>query len=252
MAFLSEKNNTGPFRRVLSKTGFAYESADIYLPGRQNITTLTPDGDQKPSGDTVYVYMGGRGGNGGEVDAGFQYSSTYDNWSLFLAVSGFGFTYGPQPGASAYERFASERTVKLEFEVIDRDLLEVKATGAIASTGDLVAYEIRVDVSKYPTSNSNVEADSAGKPTKFHWNPEGGGNRLKRVTSIGQHQGVQDFHTGSFVQEVRWENCMIGASKAAAMPWTASNTGSFVSYPNSDIVVVEFFSQSSEIVSIDL
>jgi len=246
------ENNTGPFRRALSKTGFAYEAADILLPGRNNITTLDPSGQLKSSGDTVYVYMGGRGSNGGEVDAGFQYSAAKDNWSLFLAVGGFGFTYGPAPGADPHPRFASGKTVLLEFEVVATNVLEVRAKGTDDASKQPVLRAIRVDASVFPVSNTNVEADRAGEPTNFDWNPSGGGNRLKRVTSIGQNEGREDFNSGSFLHEVIWKNCVIGTSPGKAVPWSGANTSAFVMHPNDGTVSAGFESQATETVSIDL
>jgi hypothetical protein len=252
---LSE-NNTGPFRRALSKTGFAYEAADIALPGRNDITALDPSGRLKPSGDTVYVYLGGRGSRGGEVDAGLQYSAAHDNWSLFLAVGGFGYTYGPSPGAPAHPRFVSGQTVRLEFEVIETDEVEVRATGIDEAATDVpptpVTHAIRLDVSAFPESNANVDADRAGRPTNFGWNPSGAGNRLKRVTSMAQEAGHENFLSGSFVHGVEWANCVIGRSPGDAAPWSAANTSGFTTHPDNGTVSVDFASQAEETVSINL
>ena len=73
----SNSGNTGPFRRVYSKatatTGYAWESASISLKGSSNVYT-------DPAGtDAADVYEGGWGASSGAVDAGFQYSSTYNN-----------------------------------------------------------------------------------------------------------------------------------------------------------------------------
>ncbi|MBC7806151.1 MAG: hypothetical protein H7145_08375 [Akkermansiaceae bacterium] len=249
--FLSEENGTGPFRRWLSKTGFSYEAADIFLPDQNQITMLDPEGQLKPSGDTLYVYMGGRGVNGGEVDAGFQYSAANDNWSLFLAVSGFGFTYGPEPGADPHPRFGADQPVRLEFEVVKQDVLEVRATGVKFGAEETISLAIRADVSRFPTSNANVDADRAGRPTNFNWK-RGGSNRLKRVTSIGQTAGRQDFNTGSFVHGVHWSSCIIGKAPGDANPWSGANASAFISHPNNGVVSVDFTSQAEETVSIDL
>ena len=245
------ENNTGAFRRVLSKTGFAFEAADIHLPGGNNISTLAVGGGLKPSGDTVYVYLGGRGSSGGEVDAGFQYSAAKNNWSLFLAVSKFGFTYGPSPGAPVHPRFAADQTVHLEFEVVAPDVLEVRGTGILDGGGTPVTLAIRVDASAFPLTHSNVEADLAGTLTGFGWDPAGGGNRLKRVTSLAQIAGHEDFDTGSFVHGVDWSNCTLGKTKSAAAAWKAADISSTVVRPSDGTISFETFSPSAETVSVD-
>lgn len=135
MPGITAENNTGPFRRVLSKPGFAYCAASVFLPERGDIETLmSPDANGveklKVSGDTVFVYMGGKGGSGGEVDAGMQFNAASNNWSLFLlAAGGFGFVYGPFPEASPHPRFSANQPVFLEFEVVGLNVLQVRATG---------------------------------------------------------------------------------------------------------------------------
>lgn len=164
---------TGPYRRVYSATGASYLSVSVFLPGSSQVTMS--------GSDTAYVYVGGWGANGaGAVDAGFQYSPTFNNWSLFAAGVGVGrVNYG-----TSATRMAANQTVQLSFAVTQSGTnvtLTVQATGTQINNAGLVTQSVAL-------------ANVAG------WSP-GGQNTLKRMTSIAQ-VGGDNFTSGSRIAGV--------------------------------------------------
>jgi hypothetical protein len=257
---IKSEDNTGPYRRVLSKLGFAYESAKIFLPDTSAISTFDDSGQIKESGDTVFVYLGGAGAKGGEIDAGFQFSQKNNNWSLIMRVVGF-----PDAVAHVIEdgikkvapRFRANQTVLLEFEVTDPDVVEVRATGDLVNGETGVTQKIRLDISQFPDTTRNQELGRVGDDTEFGWNPTGGKNRLKRVTSIAQRESDEVIESGSSVKGVVWSNCKIGTTRAAASAWSQDSflkerSENLVTHPNKTIIQVSFLDQSNETVSIIL
>jgi hypothetical protein len=214
---------TGAYRRVYSHSDYSYMSANVYLPGSSSISLN--------GGDTPYVYTGGWGLNGaGAVDAGFQYSPTYNDWSLF--ASGVG--VGSQGFGDLTTRFSANQTMFLSFAVVQAgpnvDLV-VTATGVEVNTSTVVTESLTL---------VNVAGWSVG-----------GENTLKRMTSIAQN-GDQ-FSDGSSMNGVVWSNSMIGNSAATAVPWLAAETGGYQSYPNTPGVVnVQYINAGNETDSIDL
>src|SRR6185312_12741340 len=80
-------------------------SPNVSLPGSSQT--------HRAGSDTPYVYTGGWGLNGaGVVDAGFQYSPTFNNWSLFAAGVGVGSVGYNGP------RLMANETVLLTFAVV--------------------------------------------------------------------------------------------------------------------------------------
>lgn len=260
MPILSEKN-TGPYRRVLSKLGFAYESATIFLPDTGNISTFDHAGNIKPSGDTVFVYMGGAGPNGGEIDAGFQYSQAKNDWALLMRVAGFDDANAKVTMADGTTKFAPRflagQEVTLEFEVISTDVIEIRARGDLVDGQKDVLQTIRRDISKFPDTPENKKKGRVDGPTNFGWNPTGAKNRLKRVTSIAQHENPDVIESGSFVRGVKWSQCEIGKTRADAKAWSSESflkerSENFTNHPNKTIVQVAFVSASEETVAIVL
>ena len=214
---------TGPYRRVYSHSDYSYMSANVYLPGSSSIS-LT-------GGDTPYVYTGGWGLNGaGPVDAGFQYSPTYNDWSLFASGEGVGrLDYGNDS-----TRFSASQTLSLSFAVVQSGAnvdLVVTATGVEVNTNTVVTESLTL---------VNVAGWSVG-----------GENTLKRMTSIAQNG--DDFTDGSYMNGVVWSNSMIGNSAADATPWLAAQTGGYQSYPTTPgIVNVQYINAGNETDSINL
>ena len=212
---------TGPYRRVYSDTGASYLSVSVFLPGSPQVSMS--------GSDTAYVYVGGWGAGGaGAVDAGFQYSPTFNNWSLFAAGVGVGrVNYG-----SSSTRMAANQTVQLSFAVTQSGTnvnLTVQATGTQINGAGLVTQSVSL-------------ANVAG------WSP-GGQNTLKRMTSIAQ-AGGDNFTSGSRISGVAWSNAVIGLDAASASTWTG---GGAQNYPTSPAVVsVSYVNAANETDAISL
>jgi len=212
---------TGPYRRVYSDTGASYLSVSVFLPGSTQVAMS--------GSDTAYVYVGGWGANGaGAVDAGFQYSPTFNNWSLFAAGVGVGrINYG-----TSSTRMAANQTVRLSFAVTQAGTnvnLTVQATGTQINGAGLVTQSLAL-------------ANVAG------WTP-GGQNTLKRMTSIAQ-VGGDNFTSGSRISGVAWTNAVIGLDAASATTWTG---GGAQDYPIAPAVVsVNYLNAANETDAISL
>ena len=212
---------TGPYRRVYSDTGASYLSVSVFLPGSAQVSMS--------GSDTAYVYVGGWGASGaGAVDAGFQYSPTFNNWSLFAAGVGVGrVNYG-----SSSTRMAANQAVQLSFAVTRSGTtvnLTVQATGTQINGAGRVTQSLTL-------------ANVAG------WSP-GGQNTLKRMTSIAQ-VGGDNFTSGSRISGVAWTNAVIGLDAASATTWTG---GGFQNYPTSPAVVsVNYVNAANETDAISL
>lgn len=214
--------NTGPYRRVWSTPGFSWMSATVYLPSKATVPPEVGIGAAQV-GDTCFVYAGGWGSAGQAVDAGFQYSNTYDNWALFLKYQGL-----PEKVLSPDIRFLGGSSVQLTFEIPNDDELLLTATGQ------------RNDGQSGPLSLHLSAADGVGG-----WSAAGGAQILKRMTSIGQN--VQSFSTGSFLTNVEWSTVQIGTSAANAIPWLSAQTGGQCMYPNDGTTVtVNFVTEAQE------
>ena len=212
---------TGPYRRVYSDTGASYLSVSVFLPGSSQVAMS--------GSDTAYVYVGGWGASGaGAVDAGFQYSPTFNNWSLFAAGVGVGrINYG-----TSATRMAANQTVLLSFAVTQSGTnvnLTVQATGTQINGAGLVTQSLAL---------SNV----AG------WSP-GGQNTLKRMTSIAQ-SGGDNFTSGSRIAGVAWTNAVIGLDAASAVAWTGGGAQSYPTTPG--VVSVQYTNAANEIDAINL
>ena len=210
---------TGAYRRVYSHSNASYMSSYLTLPGSSQIT-MAP-------GDTAYVYAGGWGLNGqGAVDAGFQYSSVNNNWSLFIAGAGVGTVY------ALGNRLAADQAVFLRFKVFQsgtNTLLQVIADG--------------IDITGAQVQETATLQNVAG------WS-YGGANTLKRMTSIAQ-SGGDHFADGSKILGVHWYSGTIGLNSSSQHAWSASDTGGYQSYPTTaGIVTVNYVNAGEETDSI--
>lgn len=216
---------SGPYRRVYSRPGFAYQSATVTLP-----SDLPGDlFENKPAGhgDTVFVYAGGWGGRGGAVDAGFQHgryaNGSQDDWAPFFLVQ--------QPrGKSAIVLAPDKQADGGPWRLLaGQDVF-------LAFFVTRVGGETRLNLSvRGELSRERVPAAltlSAPVDGSFGWDPRGGGNVLKRMTTIGQTYGRENLASGSFVRGVRWRDARIGTTEADAAPWRAEHTGGYCSYPD--------------------
>ncbi|MGD6845217.1 hypothetical protein ACQCVH_22195 [Bacillus infantis] len=211
------ETTTGPYRKVASNAGYSWMSTYVYLPGGSNIKYGN-------STDTAYAYVGGSHG-GTEVDAGFQHSPTYDNWSPFVGVNGS----RPESGKTDV-RFKSNQEVFMKFYVASDNKVALQVTG--------------IDT-KGVKRTITLEADASG------WTKSGSGNELKRVTSIAQTGGSTNFQTGSYIKNVRWFDARIGTSSTNNSAWSGTHTKEFITFQK-PYVSVSYVNQSEETVSINL
>jgi hypothetical protein len=226
---------TGPYERVYANTGYSYMAANVFLPGSSQISMA--------SGDTGYVYAGGWGNlaGAGALDAGFQYSTRYNDWALFESGAGYGQT-APTNG----DRFLASETVSLSFAVVSSGTagsvnLVVTATGMDGgnSGNGYVGNGMTITESVSLLVSSANEGWSAGS---------GNQDTLKRMTTIAQSS--QNFTDGSYIDGVVWSNVVLGQSAADATTWSG---GGSQSYPNTPgVVSVNYVNSASETDSINL
>jgi Tfp pilus assembly protein PilZ len=169
--FASEPNcsgGSGPYRRVHSKLGYSWMSSYVYLPGGTEIEMKNVT-----SGDTGHIYSGGNSNDNTAVDAGFQYSQTYDNWAPFIH------THGKYYNTDV--RFKVGQDAFLKFYV--------------PQDGQVALY-----VAGYATDGSKVSRTIAAASSG--WTSNGTGNNLKRLTTIAQKVDSENFTTGSHIKNV--------------------------------------------------
>lgn len=216
---------SGPYRRVYSQPGYAYQYSRVYLPSDQH-------GDLKEekgagSGDTAFVYMGGWGANGGAVDAGFQHgrymNGAQDDWAPFFLVQQVG---GPSAITLSDQRQAGGDPWRL---LAGQD---AECSFWVTQDADLTVLSMSV----YGKTNRDLQEASltlrAPIDYRFGWDAAGGANILKRMTTIGQTYGKQNLQTGSYLQGVRWQGSRIGLSDQHWQPWDAEQTGGYCTFPD--------------------
>lgn len=219
----SEKS--GPYRRVYSKPGYAFMSARIYLPSADQGEML--EVKEAGHGDTAFIYVGGWGGRGGAVDAGFQHGrhggKGPDDWAPFFLVeqkagrSVITVSSEKQDGGAPW-RLAGGQEVLLKFWV----------TGS----GNDTRLQLYVEGTTSRSGQHDSLTLSAPVDAAFGWDATGGRNVLKRMTTIGQTFGNENLATGSFMTGVRWSEATIGRTEADAHPWKADDTGGYCSFPD--------------------
>ncbi len=212
---------TGPYQEVYSASAYSYTSSNVFLPGSGQINIAS-------SHDTAYVYTGGWGLNGaGAVDAGFQYSPTYNDWSLFTSYNGTIQGYGNDS-----TRFSASQTLSLTLALVQS-----------GSNLDLIVTAVGVEVN---TSTVVTESLTIVNPTGWAM----GVNTLKRVTSMAQSSGYQNFADGSYINGVVWSNATLGQSASTATAWTGGGSITYPSTPN--VVTVNYVDPADETDNINL
>lgn len=197
----------GPYRRIRSITGYTWTSSYFHLAGGADI--------HESAGDTGYIYTGGIGSTGIEVDAGLQHSPTYDNWSFFLSVNHDPYTTTP--------RFKSNQNAFVKFYV--------------SSNG-----YVTLSVSAYDVNNTWRTISYTRAASGFY--TSGSGCRIKRCTTIAQTN--QNFSSGSWHENAHWYSCKIGTSSTSNHTWLSSDNYQITNYPDSTHVVVNYVSASEE------
>lgn len=197
---------TGPYHRVISKAGYSYLRASIFLPCKSAYF-------EKPGHQAGFVYVGGWGSgsgpNGTAVDAGFQYSGLRpdDAYNPMIAVAGHkGWT------TQDVSVFCGQ-AVDLEFYV-PRD--------------NWVRLVVRGNTTRRKDDMIVIDAGANG------WLKSGGSTRngdvLKRMTTIGFDKAADPtslFRPTYFGRDksgrkplVHWYAVKIGHSQNDATPWT--------------------------------
>ena len=182
--------DSGSFWRVSSRPGFTRLESRLTLPRK-------PEVRMAHLGDVAFIYTGGWGVQGGSVDAGFQYSTTFDNWTLFVSAEKVGFAGFPAT------RFAAGQTVQLKFYIPQGHRIAINAVGRGAN-GEALNQTLVVDL-----------------PQGFEWRSDGKGIILKRVTSIAQ-QGKNNL-SGSRLLGVRWQDLRVGLGQDTHPWWPQDN-----------------------------
>lgn len=217
--------HTGPYRRVYSKPGYSYQRSSVYLPTDKSADLY--EEKSGGSGDTAFVYVGGWGGKGGAVDAGFQHgrymAREQDDWAPFFLIE--------QPGGASGVTVSTERqrsgdpwrllagqAADLTFWVSQeagQTILSMTMSGVTNISREAATLTLRAPVD-----------------ARYAWDALGGGNVLKRMTTIGQKRGHQNLQSGSYLRNVRWTNSVIGTTAANARAWQGEQTGGYCSFPD--------------------
>ncbi|MGV7115167.1 hypothetical protein PQ460_20155 [Paenibacillus sp. KACC 21273] len=215
---------TGPYRRVYSSTGYSWLSMKVHIPSETEIKDLGPG---TSTGDTGYIYTGGWGGDKSlTVDAGMQHNTLKKNWSGAIRVSGNSAPF------DMTNRYQPNQDVQMKFYVNANNSVTLVITG------------ILIDGIK---KTQTVVAEAQG------FTLDGSNNILKRITSIGQTKGKENFATGSYMNNIHWYDVNIGKSSINNTPWNSgSQSGGLCSYPNNTKVKTSYTNQGEETVSIDL
>ncbi len=222
---ICKDENSGPYRRVYSKAGFAYQYSKIFLPS--DVSGTMKILNDSGHGDTAFVYMGGWGGKGGAVDAGFQHgrymNGVQDDWSPFFLVQQMGgpsaITLTDQKQADgAPWRLLAGQEVELSFWVTkeaDLTILSMTMKGITNLDRQPATLTLRAPIDY-----------------RFGWDALGGANILKRMTTIGQTRGNQNLATGSYMAGVNWNSSTIGLTATNAQPWQSKHTGGYCTFPD--------------------
>lgn len=212
---------TGAYRKVESNKGYSWINNKVFLPGNGTNVYMNYNANSK---DTGYVYTGGRA-KGVEVDAGFQHSSSLDDWAPFLSING-------NRVSTDAKRMKPNQEVELKFYCNADDKVTLAVTG-IDVTGSKKQY--------------TIVGDAAG------WTKNGANNVLKRCTTIAQKEPYENLSSGSYMKNVKWSDCYIGTNSTSASKWSSSHGFISEQYPTSSSKVsVDYTNQAQEIISINL
>jgi hypothetical protein len=205
-------SGSGPYREVVSTCNSRGDQSVVAL--QCNDTTFMTF----PLYETAYTYLGGFSSYGYAVDAGLQYSQTYQNWALFIRVG--------TSQVSFPTRLRCNQTASIHFEAASSTLLEATALG-YSTTGHYQLFSLVFGVYGYEG-----------------WSEACNRCVSKRVTSIGQSPPYNDdFFSGSYfgydffngTGSVAWSYSHVGFLLANGThifyPWTAQYTGGYITYP---------------------
>ncbi|MBH5318775.1 hypothetical protein I6N90_13290 [Paenibacillus sp. GSMTC-2017] len=238
--------HTGPFRRVKSKIGYSRVNAYVYLPQKGTEAVMTPksktvNGVTKMTGDTAYMYLGAiNTATGQQVDAGLSLNygdgippvnPTEETWAMtWLGMDSIA------SGSPANFKMGTTAFMKFYIPANNQAALYVSGT---AKNG-------------LPLEQTMVWNVLPNK----QFTPSGANMLVKRVTSIAQSIGYEDFTTGSYLNNARWSNVNIGTTAGSETPWNASHIGTGTSGDPShcgykaNSVLIDWVSWSEETIKI--
>ncbi len=197
---------SGPYRKVVSNTGYRKIEGNITLP----IVNLSDfDGDGKPD-DVGYIHFGGSAWNSThtahtEIDAGMKLEIIPGNaqsykWRPFVAVSGVGeIVLTGKPFIDA----GTPVTMKFFVDSAADGYIKIQVIyGGIIWTSQAISAP--------------------------YWTNAGTNQQLKRVNSLGQRF---PGNVGSTVASARWTNILLGNQTSSGF-WTSAKTSLVCTQPN--------------------
>lgn len=240
---------SGPYRRVLAKPGYSYVDGDVFLPCRA--------ARLRTGYETGFVYVGGWGAGttGKAVDAGFQHSAFFDDYSVMIRAQ----DYKQVPGNP---RLSCGHFVAFQFYAASNTELKFVARGRAENVATDAHGGKRIE----PIAGTKVIVAHLIHKASYGWPADGGGNYdgivLKRMTTIGQ-KNIQaalssdsswdrdNSYFGHYPQgknpEVKWSNLRLGrigerGQLIGVVPWDAAHTysgsnGEIIDYPDDASIV---------------
>ncbi|QSF44930.1 hypothetical protein [Paenibacillus tianjinensis] len=233
--------DSGPFRKVVSTTGKSRITADLYLPAKGTEMVMSPksitvDGKQTTTGDTAYIYVGALNTVGSvvhQVDAGLQFNygdgvdpmyATEETWAMTSLDMGSVIS-----GSPANFKMGTNAFMKFYIPANNQAALSVSGT---AKDGSALTATMVWNVSAtkgFTTSGSLMQ--------------------VKRITSIAQLYKHEDLTTGSYMNNVQWNNVKVGTVSGSEQLMNASTTSSGCGYKTSNILV-EWTSWAQEVIRV--
>lgn len=220
--YQSENANSGPYRRVLSGTGYSRLRANLEVP-KKGAGIYMASG----TNDKAYVYTGAIDSGGKGIDIGLAYNyesgteAWKESWGMFVKGANESTIHMPDN-----YNFQGGQSIYMDFYVLATNYVGLYAEG-YNRAGYFVGGALSADL---------------GSSYKFY--SDGTGMKIKRITSIAQ--APQNLNSGSELNYVRWSNVEIGQryNPVASQDW-----GLFYGYPQTSILV-DYTSQNEEKVRI--
>jgi hypothetical protein len=190
--------------------------ANTFLPSKTQ-------GDIKyfnASTETAYIYSGGWSltAQGTGIDAGFQHSPTFDNWTPFIRLENAAYIIGYQGilngvQVSAPRRFKGNSWASLDFKVGVNQVV-LSTWGWLDNAAPLAFWEhwwqnqlvVVVDLPPVILWSSTLDVV------------------LKRMTSMAQNQGFT--RNGAYIRNSQWTDIKVSQNAGNPIPWTSAQSPS--------------------------
>lgn len=217
--------NSGPYRRVMSKSGYSRLTANIYLPNKAaGEAYMNPNAGI--SCDKGYIYTGAVT-DYGQIDMGLALNyeagpySWDETWGMFV----HGHSHELEP--AEYGNFKMGTTVFFKYYTPQDNQAALFVSGK-DKYGNNIAKTLVVAVSSTKKFKSS-----------------GSGMKIKRVTSVGQTEGYENLTTGSYIKNAGWNDVKIGTTSGSEVLMNGTNTESFGGYKIEN-VLVDYTDQANE------